>query len=91
MGSLSFDRREIFKMAEEKWGVLGQVDMAAEECAELIVAIHHAKRRGDWHAVMEEVADVEIMMEQMRQILDSDVIDRIRSEKLKRLHEMVTR
>ena len=38
------DRRNIYKMAVDKWGVGSQLDMLVEECSELITAINHAKR-----------------------------------------------
>ena len=38
-------RTEVLKRAIEKYGVLAQMDMATEECAELIQAINKLKRK----------------------------------------------
>lgn len=61
-----------------KWGEKAQANQATEECAELIVALNKYYNR-DYNGntkvdVVTEVADVEIMMSCMRQVLgDSDV------------------
>lgn len=66
------DRRNVYQQAIERWGIDSQVNQLIEECAELIVALNHA-RRVSWDGapadhVVEELADVEIMLEQMRMI-----------------------
>jgi ribosomal-protein-alanine N-acetyltransferase len=72
--TLTFTQRQIAAMhaALNAWGVDAQVDMAVEELAELIVALHkHVKRThvGDTLAnVLDEIADVELMLGQMRLI-----------------------
>ena len=63
-----------------------QSDMAIEECAELISAvIHHRRHRVTDDKVAEEVADVMIMMEQMRIMVGAERVDRWRDVKLMRL------
>ena len=56
--------------ALDTWGLNAQVDQTTEECAELIVALHkHTKRipHGDTYTnVLDELADVEMMLAQMR-------------------------
>lgn len=57
-----------------------QIGQAAEELAELIVALHHYERvynsgldastRQEYMHVAEEIADVEIMLEQIKHILN---------------------
>lgn len=57
-----------------------QIGQAAEELAELIVALHHYERvydagldastRQEYMHVAEEIADVEIMMDQIKYILN---------------------
>lgn len=37
-------KEEIYKQALEKWGVNSQIEMAVEECSELIQAIQKVKR-----------------------------------------------
>lgn len=67
------EKEEIYKDAIRKWGMEAQIIIAMEECAELIVSLSKVLRYGfsDTHeAVIEELADVEIMLEQMQIIFD---------------------
>jgi hypothetical protein len=61
-----------------------QVNMAIEECAELIVELQHG-RRGRDSDVPSEVADVIIMMYQMRVMFGAESVDERIAEKLDRL------
>lgn len=76
---------DILKKAIATYGVNKQERQAVEECCELCVAINH-KQRGRKHNIAEEIADVEIMLEQLIIIHDcrSDV-DKIKKEKIERL------
>jgi NTP pyrophosphatase (non-canonical NTP hydrolase) len=77
--------KEICKMAIEMYGANEQEGVAIEECAELIQAINH-KHRGRVHNIPEEIADVEIMLEQLKIINDcADSVERIKRYKIKRL------
>lgn len=64
----------IIKQITDHYG-MKQIRQAAEELAELIVALHHYERvynsglDASMH-VAEEIADVEIMMEQIKHILN---------------------
>ncbi|MBY6977111.1 hypothetical protein FDE76_15510 [Clostridium botulinum] len=69
-----------------EYGEYGQLDVVIEEMAELTQAISKFKR-GKIHNVEEEVADVEIMLEQMRLIFDSNKIEGIKREKILRLEQ----
>ena len=63
-----------------------------EECAELIQAISKYRRYGDnQQSVAEEIADVLIVIEQVKHIckLTDYSIDLIRAEKMNRLREML--
>ena len=76
----------LYKQAVDTWGADNQLDMAIEECAELITAIRHFKRgRCSFQKLAEEVADVEIMMDQIREIINPIIIDIQKAEKLSRL------
>ena len=82
-------RRRLLSEAIETWGLDAQLEMLAEECAELIVAIQHMKRnRVGWDAVGEEMADVRIMVDQIS-ILDkiSDIVLMKENDKLNRLEK----
>ncbi len=77
----------IFKTAIKAFGSEAQEKVAIEECAELIQAILH-KQRGRVHNVPEEIADVEIMLEQLKIINNcaTEVAD-IRRHKIERLFD----
>lgn len=80
---------EIMKAAIECFGEQAQEKVAMEECAELIQAIIH-KHRGREHNIAEEIADVEIMLEQLKIINDcvEEVAD-IRKGKIERLFNRI--
>jgi len=79
---------EIYRKAFRKWGSHNQVGILQEECAELIVA-SSKWFRGDSPAFeygfIEELADVEIMIEQMKLIIDQNKFNEIKTTKIKRL------
>jgi NTP pyrophosphatase (non-canonical NTP hydrolase) len=76
---------DVLKLAISKFGATEQETVAIEECSELIQAITH-KHRGRKHNLVEEIADVEIMLEQLKIINGcADEVEDIKSEKLARL------
>jgi len=80
------DYYQVLRAALIKWGVTSQMRMLQEECAELIVAVNRHERNqsaNTLHALKEECADVEIMLDQARYVL-SDWQPYVR-EKLDRL------
>ena len=80
---------EILKAAIMMFGEHHQECLAVEECAELIQAINH-KHRGRKHNIAEEIADVEIMLEQLKIINNChDEVIKIHKHKLERLFNRV--
>lgn len=80
----------VYRAAAQKWGAEAQIDQAIEECAELIVALRHARRgRCGAAEVAEEIADVEIMMGQLRVVFGSAAVDTAKQSKLDRLASLV--
>lgn len=76
-----------FLKAIARYGAEVQEGVAQEECAELIQAISK-KHRGKPHNIAEEIADVEIMLEQLKIINDCEnEVKEIRKQKTKRLAE----
>lgn len=77
--------REILNIIIRRFGEVAQEKMAIEECSELIQAICH-KHRGREHNIAEEIADVEIMLEQLKIIngCHQEVAD-IHQSKVKRM------
>lgn len=80
--------KAICEKALTLWGEEAQIKMAVEECAELIVKIvklGRFKNGSEISEVVNEIADVEIMMAQMRLIFGSDAVDDAKKRKLQRL------
>ena len=88
---ISYEKKELYKKAYQLWGVSSQLDFMIEECSELVVAIQHWKRdRVNDGKVAEEIADVEIMCEQLRVLFrDDDTVDFWKEIKLTRLEECI--
>jgi NTP pyrophosphatase (non-canonical NTP hydrolase) len=83
-------KKQIYEKALVAWGRTSQMDMLVEECAELIQAAQKFNHRhGTYCDVTEELADVEIMCEQMRLIFDPVGIDEIKRQKLERLEKLL--
>lgn len=92
-------KNEIYKVAIEKWGIPSQLEMMVEECAELIQALQKLKRvdasnefliDGATEHICEEIADVEILIEQMREIFTDKRIDYHKEQKLFRLRKLIS-
>lgn len=63
------DRKTVYQAALRKWGVDLQTMMAVEEMSELTKEICKIKRgKIDLDALADEIADVTIMLEQLREI-----------------------
>jgi NTP pyrophosphatase (non-canonical NTP hydrolase) len=68
------------------WGESAQLDKTIEECAELIVALQHAKSRTlDVRAVATEIADVLVMVVCAARIVGVDIVADEMKKKLTRL------
>ena len=86
--------KEILLKAIEKYGIENQMLQCIEEMAELTQAINKY-RRAKWcdsatdayNLVIEEIADVQIMIEQMRMMFDGEDVDKVIKAKVKRLDE----
>ena len=58
----------------ESMGKQSQIDVAIGECAELISALEDYRRgRIDVDGIVDEIADVEVMMEQLMHIFDCTI------------------
>ena len=67
---------KIMQKALNQWGLNAQVGQTVEECAELIVAlqkyINRTPRSDTIDSILDEIADVEMMLAQMRLALNID-------------------
>ena len=77
--------REIYQRAIDVYGGKHQEIIAIEECSELIQAITH-KHRNRKDNITEEIADVEVMLEQLKIINDcTKEVKEMKEYKLQRL------
>ena len=75
---------ELYSEARHKWGDSAQVNMAVEEMGECIAALMQWRRdRGSNADVAAELADVEIMCEQLRLMFPG--VEEAKKRKLARL------
>ena len=85
-------KEEIYTSAYKKWGPEAQLDMIVEECAELIKAVTKYKRADKAtldkaiENLVDELADVEIMIEQTKHLYQiSQVVKARKHFKINRL------
>ena len=79
---------EILNGAIDTFGIGSQIDMAVEECSELINALEKYRRgRVGVQEVVTEIADVQIMCAQLEYMFagDSKIVDAERMRKMDRL------
>lgn len=78
-------RIELYKRAMSLFGFESQLSVLGEESSELAVDIFkYQNKKATISKLLEEVADVEIMIEQMRLYFGDSVIDEIKNAKLQR-------
>ena len=95
---IQFTDAEINTMqtALDQWGLNAQVGQTVEECAELIVAlqkyINRTPKPGVVEDITDEIADVEMMLAQMRLALgiDDDALRKRIEYKFERLNQYLT-
>ena len=78
--------------AVAQWGIKNQLHILAEECSELAVAASHVARERDDSVleIVEEIADVEIMIDQIKNHFSlSEKVMIKKDEKLKRLKKRI--
>lgn len=79
-----------YRQILEHWGLDKQINQVSEECAELIIALNKYRRapdnkKPDLRTVAEEIADVQIMLEQMKEAFKcKELVAYLMDEKLDR-------
>lgn len=72
-GKMNIKITELCKDAVDLWGYQSQEDMCVEECNELIHSIlKHRRGKATVKDILEEIVDVQIMLVQMRIILNDE-------------------
>ena len=87
------NKKEIYQKAINQWGRKTQLHQMMEEAAELIVSISHYIRDGE-NAVdnlIEETADVTIMLEQLEEMFGEDFKNKVECVKLQKLERLQER
>lgn len=81
----------IYRAALETFGKSSQMQVAIEEMSELTKELcKHRRGRDNVEAIAEEIADVEIMLQQMVMLFDcSFTVDKFHWYKLERLAERI--
>ena len=85
------DKIKLYKKAVTKWGEESQILMAIEEMGELIQALSKYFRQPNksferrFDNIEQEIADVSIMIEQLKCIFSENTINQMIEKKLERL------
>ena len=84
----------LFQRCADKWGVESQVYQGAEECIELALALHHILRISKYKTlekVIEEMADVELMIDQLKYLLEipNSALAAVRKKKIYKLRRLL--
>ena len=93
-GKMAPDDERIMQQAIETYGVQAQCDVAIEEMAELTKAIMKLRRVADDYGktqaalenLLEEIADVDIMIDQLKIMRGPKRVEEYRRKKLERLN-----
>ncbi|MBK5145973.1 hypothetical protein I2494_20090 [Budviciaceae bacterium BWR-B9] len=84
------NKNELYRKALQRYGADAQLAKLAEEASELSAAvIRNLLCQGDERAMAEEIADIEIMIEQHRQNGMGQLIDFFKQQKLERLNQLL--
>ena len=85
------NKKDIYKRALKVFGKQNQITMVFEEVAELQKALSkHLRGEDNIDHIAEEIADVEIMLEQMKMLFDvEDRVGQHKGEKINRLNDRI--
>ena len=67
--------KDKLRMIADHYGIKKQLRQLAEECSELAVEASHSPRKGTTVKIIEEIADVQIMIEQIIYLAKIDLCD----------------
>ena len=82
----------VLNRAIEAWGHEAQYLCAVEECSELVQAIcKHINRSASQEAIIEETADVFIMLMQVVAMTNEEAVQQVVDKKLMRLEERLNK
>lgn len=82
-------KQDLYRQTIQRWGTEGQIDMFHEEVGELLSALNKYKRgRVPANDVITEIADVQIMAEQLAEMFGGVAVQ---NEKLRKLDRLARR
>jgi len=81
---------DLYRAALAKWGEDAQLDQAVEECAELIATLKHFRRgKVDQQAVIDELADVYLMVGQLTYMFGESAVMAAIEQKLAKVGRLM--
>lgn len=84
-------KESLLRKVLSKWGLNSELDVSIEECSELIQAICKLRRYGETEKtvtnLIEEIADVSIICDQLSLIYGKDKVKKQKDIKLERLKQ----
>jgi len=81
---------QLYRATLDRWGEEAQYDQAVEECAELITALKHFRRgKVDQQVVIDELADVTLMLGQLTWMFGTELVEASVEKKLKKLSRLL--
>jgi NTP pyrophosphatase (non-canonical NTP hydrolase) len=81
---------DIYRAALDRWGIEAQYDQAVEECAELIAVLKHFRRaKVTEESVIDELADVSLMLGQLIYMFGPEKVERAIEVKLTKLKDLL--
>ncbi|MCK5825751.1 MAG: antitoxin [Desulfuromusa sp.] len=82
--------KQLYQATLNKWGEDAQYDQMVEECAELITALKHFRRgKVDQQTVIDELADVTLMLGQLTWMFGTEAVEESVQKKLKKLNKLL--
>lgn len=87
----NYQRLLLIRDVLDYYGFESQMDMMMEKCAELVVAIVHYKKEKEWeYKMVEELADVWILLVQMAEMLGSKDVIKMVDSKLENVERVIS-
>ena len=84
--------RDLYAKTIDKWGEKAQYEQAVEECAELIATLQHfARGKVDRGVVIDELADVYLMVGQLIYMFGEEDFTSAVEKKIIKLHELLNK
>jgi NTP pyrophosphatase (non-canonical NTP hydrolase) len=84
--------RDIYAKTIDKWGEKAQYEQTVEECAELIATLQHfARGKVDRRVVIDELADVYLMLGQLIYMFGEEDFTCALDKKITKLHELLNK